>query len=329
MSGGREVAVVIPTHNRIGYLKEAVASALNQQGSEADVIVVDDGSSDGTAEWLDQVKDPRLRWHRVADAGGGSAARNLGLAGCESPFVLFLDDDDRLRPDALARLAGALRRHRRAAGAAGTFARFGAVDLVRRELQPRLPVTVAVWREELFGWNMAPAALLWRTAVVRELGGWDESLRRCEDRDLNLRAYPRPFALIPAVVMDYRVHAAQVPPPQYAALRLEVLERFVATLDGRDRSVGERVFEAGLGITDGIALYDRGEFGPAAHVFASALSGGTTLARSAILGPWLLGMLAKSAVGMTLPAGMAGGLQSALRRRRRSAPESPEQDAVA
>ena len=329
MSGGREVVVVIPTHNRIGYLKEAVASALNQRGTGADVIVIDDGSSDGTPDWLDQVKDPRFRWHRVDASCGGSAARNLGLEGCESPFVLFLDDDDRLRPDALARLAGALHRHPRAAGAAGSFARFGAVDLVRRELQPRLPVAVPVWREELFGWNMPPAALLWRTTVVREIGGWDESLRRCEDRDLNLRAYPHRFALIPPVVMDYRVHAAQVPGRDYAALRLEVLERFVATLGGRDRRVGERVFEAGQRITDGIVLYDKGEFGAAARVFASALSGGTTLARSPVVGPWLLGMLAKAVAGAGLPADLASTVQRTLRRRRRWVPDSPEQDPVA
>ncbi len=326
MSRRPEITVVIPTHNRVGYLKEAVASVLGQQGPVAEVIVVDDGSSDATPDWLDQLRHDRLTWLRLTPGRGGSAARNLALERCESAFTLFLDDDDRLRPGALARLCGALRAHPRAAGAAGSFVRFGPVDVVRRELQPRIAVTVPVWREELFGWNMPPGTLLWRTDAVRHIGGWDDTLSRCEDRDLNLRAYPRPFVLLPATVMEYRMHAAQVPGHEYADVLRQVLARFVGSLAGRDRQVAERVLEARQRFAEGLDRYMQGDFRAATRNFSGVLSGGTTLPRSPILGPWLLGLAAKAAAGAALPMGVATIVQRGVRGRR--PPGSPVQETV-
>ncbi|MGQ0615830.1 MAG: glycosyltransferase family 2 protein [Acidimicrobiia bacterium] len=310
------MTVVIPTHDRVGYLAEAVASALDQDDAVSEVVVVDDGSVDGTGDWLRSMPDPRLRWQRVEVAGGGSAARNLALADCRTPFVLFLDDDDRLRPGVLRRLAAALDARPRAAGAAGAFVRFGSLTGPARDLHPRVPMTVPVWREELFGWNMPPAVLLWRRSVVAAIGGFDATLRRCEDRDLNLRAYPRPFALVPVVAADYRVHPAQVRTDQEADTHRLVVERFVAGLPERHRGAGQAVLDARRHFDAGLERYVAGDFKAGARHLAATVRRAPALAASPILGPWLTGLVAKTAVGAVLPSATAAMLQQRVRARR-------------
>ncbi len=266
----------------------------------AGVIVVDDGSTDGTAEWL--VGAP-YRVLRQEPARGGSAARNAGLALCDTPFVLFLDDDDVLRPGAVDVLATALAAARPdVAGAAGAFRRFGASRQgTGRDLHPRIRLTVPVWREELFGWNMPPAAVLWRTEVVRGIGGWDASLPRGEDRDLNLRAYPRPFVLVPDDVMDYRVHAGQ--PPGSAQLDVDrlVLDRFVRSLPPADRPTGESIVAARRQFDEALARYQARDFRAALPQLLAVLRRAPALCSSPVLGPWLLGLVAKAAFGIGTP----------------------------
>jgi glycosyltransferase involved in cell wall biosynthesis len=88
------VTVVIPTHNRRELLLNALMSALGQAGVALEVIVVDDGSSDGTAEMLASLTDRRARVVRHETAQGVSAARNRGIAEARGEWIAFLDDDD-------------------------------------------------------------------------------------------------------------------------------------------------------------------------------------------------------------------------------------------
>src|SRR5436305_4220556 len=104
------LTVVIPTRDRLALLREAVASVQAQESSSWGLIVVDDASSDGTAAWVDGVGDPRVSCIRLDERLERSAARNRGLAAAAGSAVLFLDDDDRLRPSALRRLSHALDR---------------------------------------------------------------------------------------------------------------------------------------------------------------------------------------------------------------------------
>lgn len=90
-----EVSVVIPTHDRAReLLKRSLSSALNQEAVEIEVVVVDDGSRDGTPEALAAVGDRRVRMIRNAASQGLARARNLGIAAAHAPWVAFLDDDD-------------------------------------------------------------------------------------------------------------------------------------------------------------------------------------------------------------------------------------------
>lgn len=101
------VSVVIPTYNRSEHVFGAVESVLEQTRTPAEVIVVDDGSTDDTPELFSDVSDP-VRYVRQENAGV-SAARNRGVQEAASEWIAFLDSDDRWEPRKLERQMSALR----------------------------------------------------------------------------------------------------------------------------------------------------------------------------------------------------------------------------
>lgn len=109
------VSVVVIAYNDAGFVGEAVESALAQGPAVAEVIAVDDASSDGTAQVLDDLAalHPRLTvFHRTENSGGCGTPRNDGIAAATCPYVLFLDSDDVLPPGAADALLRAAREYR-------------------------------------------------------------------------------------------------------------------------------------------------------------------------------------------------------------------------
>jgi glycosyltransferase involved in cell wall biosynthesis len=102
-------SVIIPTFNRRDAVIAAVRSVLDQSVRDLEAIVVDDGSTDGTAEALAAIEDPRVRILVQANAGA-AAARNRGIAQARGRYVAFLDSDDRFFPDHLEDLLPLLAR---------------------------------------------------------------------------------------------------------------------------------------------------------------------------------------------------------------------------
>ena len=86
------ISVVIPTFNRLSYLERAIKSVLNQTINVNEIIIVDDGSDDGTSEFI-RFKYPELKYIFQSNRGV-SAARNVGIANAKSNWVAFLDSDD-------------------------------------------------------------------------------------------------------------------------------------------------------------------------------------------------------------------------------------------
>jgi len=111
MSARGRISVVVPVHDGAVWLGEAVESVRRQSYDAWELVVVDDGARDGSAEVAERVAavDTRVRLVRQANAGA-LAARRTGLRASSGAAVVFLDADDRLRPDALARFAAALDR---------------------------------------------------------------------------------------------------------------------------------------------------------------------------------------------------------------------------
>lgn len=98
--GGKLVSVIIPVYNAEAYVGEAIGSALAQTHSRMEVLVVDDGSTDGSAAIVKAMKDPRIRYFYQQNTFL-AAARNHGLREARGEFAAFLDADDRWREDKL------------------------------------------------------------------------------------------------------------------------------------------------------------------------------------------------------------------------------------
>ncbi len=96
------VSVVIPLYNKAAFVERSVRSALTQTHADFDLIIVDDGSTDRSAQIVSAIGDTRIRLVQQDNAGPG-AARNRGIAEAETDLIAFLDADDTWRPEYLER----------------------------------------------------------------------------------------------------------------------------------------------------------------------------------------------------------------------------------
>jgi glycosyltransferase involved in cell wall biosynthesis len=180
------VSVVIPCFNAERWITEAIDSCLRQTYSNVEVIVVDDGSTDGGPRIVESYGD-RVRLIRQSNAGG-CVARNVGFAESNGVYIQFLDADDYIYPEKLARQISRMRDTE-------CDVVFGDWQHQHHEPDGR------VWKQEpavsgeqkdvleslLAGWWVSPAALLFRRKIVAEVDGWDESLAAAQDRDFFTR----------------------------------------------------------------------------------------------------------------------------------------------
>lgn len=189
MSNAPMVSVVIPTRNRWSLIsRSALPAALGQEGVDVEVVVVDDGSTDATADEATQLarSDPRVRLIRHERPRGVSAARNTGLDAVRGAWVAFLDDDDIWSPRKLAVQLAAGERDRAVFVYAGALA----VDATGRPLYEYFFPEPDALARQLLESAVVPAGasnVIVRTDVVRRLGGFDEQFLHLEDWDLWIR----------------------------------------------------------------------------------------------------------------------------------------------
>jgi glycosyltransferase involved in cell wall biosynthesis len=204
-----DVSVVIPTHNRRRLLGQAVRSALSQIGVEVEVVVVDDGSSDGTADAVASLGDGRVRLLRHPRPLGVAVARDAGAGVARGPWVALLDDDDLWAPDKLKRQLEAAS----AAGAGWAYAGVVEVNVDGRLLGGGSPPSPEELLAGLRQRNLMPAGssnVVVRSDVFSESGGFDPRLRHLADWDLWLRlAGLGAPACVPAPLVAYRLHRGQ------------------------------------------------------------------------------------------------------------------------
>lgn len=200
------VSVVIPCHGHARFLAAAIDSALAQDHRPLEVVVVDDGSPDDTAEVASSYAEVVLVRQEQA---GLSAARNAGLRASSGAMVAFLDADDLLMPGGIRAGVEALRSRPEVAFTAGGHVR---VDDAGRALPVSEAERVADGDDAYLAllrgnWIGMHAAVLYRREAVEAAGGFDPSLPACEDYDLYLRiARERPVSQHDAVVASYRRH---------------------------------------------------------------------------------------------------------------------------
>lgn len=206
------VSIVLPTFNRVRFLGDAISSALAQSYADLELLVVDDGSTDGTAELVQKfAHDKRVRYFHQENAGV-SAARNLAIRAATGDFIAFLDSDDVWLPHKLALQIGLLNRrpdvgmvwtNMDAIRPDGTLLKpnylrtmYGAYDHLREELFPTLkklvdvvpecpkliretPVGIGNIYHAMFGGNLVhtPTVVL-RRSWAETIGLFDVSMRR-------------------------------------------------------------------------------------------------------------------------------------------------------
>jgi glycosyltransferase involved in cell wall biosynthesis len=199
-----DVSVILPTHNRRRIAGEAVKSILRQEDVSLELVVVDDGSTDGTGPWLDRIAaaDSRIKVVRHERPRGVSNARNAGVARASGRWAAFCDDDDLWARDKLASQLAAL--HARSA-------RWGCTGVV--EVDHRLEITGhynveggAAFPRLLEVNFIATSSVIAELELVRDVGGFDPSLRGSEDWDLWIRlAQHTPLAAVDRPLIAYRL----------------------------------------------------------------------------------------------------------------------------
>ncbi|MFE4021064.1 glycosyltransferase family 2 protein [Streptomyces sp. NPDC059101] len=195
------VTVIVPVHNTRRYLDRSLGSVLAQtlDPHRIEIIAVDDGSTDGSGAWLDEAAadHPRLTVVHQPASGGAGRPRNVGLDRATGDYVFFLDSDDHLGPEALARLIRMAEEHHsdvvygRIVGAEG---RGAPVDL--RTTNPR----VSVFDSPVY-WSLAAYKLFRRSFVERHRLRFVEGRLLAEDLPFGIAALLRAETI--SVLADY------------------------------------------------------------------------------------------------------------------------------
>jgi len=178
------VSVIIPTYNRAGLVRQAVASVKAQTYRDFEIVVVDDGGTDGTFEALSA--GGRIRVRRHAHRRGVSAARNTGINAARGEWLAFLDSDDLWLPDKLARQIFWLE------GSPELLICQTEETWVRRGVRVNKPashrqVGGRIFLPSLKRCVISPSAVMLHRRLLADHGAFDETLPAAEDYDLWLR----------------------------------------------------------------------------------------------------------------------------------------------
>jgi glycosyltransferase involved in cell wall biosynthesis len=202
------VTVVIAAYNAESYLRETIESVLAQRLQDIEVIVVDDGSTDGTLKILRAFSDERLTVLRQKNSGV-SAARNAGLAAARAAYIFFLDADDMLVQDALYRMVSTLDARPQCVACFGHHIRIaedGSELSTRADLRWKLFPDQGTLRHLIAKNFIVCGAICIRTEAARLVRGFNPALKLGEDWEFWCRlAVLGDFAAMPGdIVLLYR-----------------------------------------------------------------------------------------------------------------------------
>lgn len=191
MSDGPLVSVIIPTYNYGRFIEATIESVVGQTCSDLEILVVDDASSDDTAEVVGAIPDDRITYLRHEVNKGPSAARNTGLARASGIFVTCIDSDDTMKPRNLEVKTGVLQ------ASPDVDVVFGNVEVVdeegttlgigNRRREDELLPQPELLRRLLSGNPFHASATVVRRRAYDAAGTYREDLRHAEDWDLWLR----------------------------------------------------------------------------------------------------------------------------------------------
>ena len=204
-----KISVIIPTFNRKKTLKRAIQSVLIQSYTPYEIIVIDDGSNDGTKEWL---KDnyPNVKYIYKMNSGV-SSARNKGIKFARGDWIALLDSDDEWLPSKLKDQANEIE-----SNPAAKFLHTNEIWIrngVRvNQMKKHKKYGGYIFEKCLDMCRISPSSVLIKKDIFDEIGMFDETLKVCEDYDLWLRfasKYPVHFLDQP-LIKKYGGHSDQL-----------------------------------------------------------------------------------------------------------------------
>ncbi len=201
------VSIILPAYNQATHLGQAIASVLAQTYTDWELIVVDDGSTDGTGAVARSFTDPRVRYFYQANQER-SRARNFGIQQATGEFIAFLDDDDFWLPPYLEKQVAHLRAHP-AAGLSHTWSYdtdpAGRMVRVSGQGVPGAATSEAFLAALLINNRIRSIAVVVRAEALHAAGLFDPEVRQAEDWDLWLRIAQRyPVTTLPEALVCYR-----------------------------------------------------------------------------------------------------------------------------
>ncbi len=232
----KKISVVIPAYNAERFIAQAVESALSQSVPPLEVVVVDDGSRDGTGSVVGNY-DGRVSYIRQANAGP-AAARNRGIREAKGEWIAFLDSDDfwdRNHLELLVNEAGT-RKDIALVYSGKKYVDIDGKHIPNAHKQTQFP---SGWIfSEMFDANYisSTSVVLAKRETLSRLGGFNEGMRNSEDYDLWLRiAAEAPMCGVPAYTVNYRRHESNLTLNSMAQIRghLAALDHALALISAQ------------------------------------------------------------------------------------------------
>lgn len=229
MSSEPLVSIIMPAFNAEAYIRTAVESVLAQTYEHWELLVVDDGSTDGTARIVEDFRDSRIVLIRKTN-GGVSSARNVGLNNAKGSFIAFLDSDDIWLSQKLAQQVSFMLERPETAISHTLYASINEAGkpILNRQLYPFQIVDA---KERLLVFNyIATLTVMLRADIISAIDGFDESLMGPEDWDCWLRVCNLgELGLIELDLARYREHSGGISKrvDRQLANEYRVLERHV------------------------------------------------------------------------------------------------------
>ncbi len=181
-----KVSVIIPTYNRSELLIKAIGSLENQSHQNMEIIIIDDFSTDDTAEVVKEMTDERIIYLRHDTNKGGSAARNTGIQRATGDFIGFLDSDDQWLP---GKLEKQLKKFKEQPDVGVIYTGVQVVNENNEPTRKIIPECRGIILSKLFESNCidTTSSVLVKKEILDEVNGFDEKLPSCQDWDLYIR----------------------------------------------------------------------------------------------------------------------------------------------
>lgn len=182
------LSVIVPTRNRSAVIARAVGSVLASPCPDLEVVVVDDGSWDNTAEVIAKCTDPRLRYHKIDSDGNANRARNLGARIARGALIAFLDSDDLFLAGRVGRLKRYFASHAETDCLVTSYVEISRGKKRLHKTPSSVPNAGDLRRQLLaHAFPLTNSAIAVRREAFEAVGGFDEAMPRHQDREFLLR----------------------------------------------------------------------------------------------------------------------------------------------